>query len=182
MRCVLIIITQLQRPPSCVALHTILCQACRSASMACCGSSRRWLAPLQGINSSYLFCFPLSCLLFFKLFLFSRHVLLMLWLGWQWWSLFCPLRDISVISTSSSCNVPFSLSLSVRRSVCLCIFVLHLYAWRLAKRLWWNAVLSSLQFVDVIYECSRVNRPPSPPFTCLPICHMSAISHSLLHH
>lgn len=100
MRCVLVI-TQLQRPPSCVALHVVLCHACRSASTACCGSSRRWLAPLQGINSSYLFCFPLSCLLFFKLFLFSRHVLLMLWLGWQWWSLFWPLQDLSVISTSS---------------------------------------------------------------------------------
>ena len=39
--------------------------------------------------------------------------------------------------------------------------MLHLYAWRLAKRLWRNAVLSSLQFVDVIYECTRVNRPQS---------------------
>lgn len=173
MRCVLIIKTQLQRPPSCVALHIVLCHAFRSASTACCGSSRRWLASLQGINSSYLFCFPLSCLLFFKLFLFSRHVLLMLWLGWQWWSLFCPLQDLSVISTSSVLQRSI---LSVRRCVRLCLFVLHLYAWRLAKRLWRNAVPSSLQFVDVIYECTRVNRPQSPPFTCLPICHVSHIS------
>ena len=124
MRCVLIVITQLHRPPSCVALHIVLCHACRSAFTACCGSSRRWLAPLQGINSSYLFCFPLSCMLFFKLFLFSRHVLLMLWLGWQWWSLFLP-------SSRSLCHIhilrPATFhSLSVRRSVCLCIFVLHL--------------------------------------------------------
>jgi len=74
------------------------------------------------------------------------------------------------------------LSLSLFDDLCLCIFVLHLYAWRLAKRLWRNAVLSSLQFVDVIYECTSVNRPQSPPFTRLRICHMSDISHSLLHH